>query len=237
MDKLWKSIGKNLRELCIICFTCLFRLFIIFVFLCLSRWIFLSHFGTVESPGLGNGELGDGRLGCFSRREEDGWFHLSQVFKSIQYSIASGILMFGISDYFTRTWVIGSTWDKELINTVFDAQFQNIKAFYHLQIKVFCYRLWELTLQWTLWPADEDDEEELDDSEIKDKTWPKWKIWLDVEASREANHWLPWRPDQTKGQSEEDCEDPDRQVRCLLTTWWVGPNEICRWLLHVENGF
>ncbi|XP_016297609.1 protein NRDE2 homolog isoform X1 [Sinocyclocheilus anshuiensis] len=61
-------------------------------------------------------------------------------------------------------------------------------------------------------PGDDDDEEEQDDSEIKDKTWPKWKIWLDVEASREANHWLPWRPDKTKGQSEEDCEDPDRQV-------------------------
>uniref|UniRef100_A0A673LZD7 NRDE-2, necessary for RNA interference, domain containing n=1 Tax=Sinocyclocheilus rhinocerous TaxID=307959 RepID=A0A673LZD7_9TELE len=66
---------------------------------------------------------------------------------------------------------------------------------------------------WVIPPEpDEDDDEEQDDSEIKDKTWPKWKIWLDVEASREANHWLPWRPDKTKGQSEEDCEDPDRQV-------------------------
>ncbi len=54
----------------------------------------------------------------------------------MQCSIASAILMFGISDYFTRTWVIGSTCDKELTNTVFDAQFQNIKAFYHPQIKV-----------------------------------------------------------------------------------------------------
>ncbi|KAG7466228.1 hypothetical protein MATL_G00162580 [Megalops atlanticus] len=60
-------------------------------------------------------------------------------------------------------------------------------------------------------PDDDDDEEE-DASEVKDKTWPKWRIWLDVEASRESNHWLPWRPDKTKGQSEEDCEDPDRQV-------------------------
>ncbi|KAK2878739.1 hypothetical protein Q8A67_019530 [Cirrhinus molitorella] len=66
---------------------------------------------------------------------------------------------------------------------------------------------------WVIPPEpDDDDEEEQDDSEIKDKSWPKWKIWLDVEASREANHWLPWRPDKTKGQSEEDCEDPDRQV-------------------------
>ncbi|CAB1335387.1 unnamed protein product [Coregonus sp. 'balchen'] len=40
----------------------------------------------------------------------------------------------------------------------------------------------------------------------------KWRIWLDVETSREAIHWLPWRPDKTKGQSVEDCEDPDRQV-------------------------
>uniref|UniRef100_A0A672P4J7 NRDE-2, necessary for RNA interference, domain containing n=1 Tax=Sinocyclocheilus grahami TaxID=75366 RepID=A0A672P4J7_SINGR len=74
-----------------------------------------------------------------------------------------------------------------------------------------------------LWPADEDDDEEQDDSEIKDETWPKWKIWLDVEASREANHWLPWRPDKTKGQSEEDCEDPDRHV--LFDD--IGPSMIC----------
>ncbi|TRZ00694.1 hypothetical protein DNTS_009532 [Danionella cerebrum] len=55
-------------------------------------------------------------------------------------------------------------------------------------------------------------EEEQEEEEIKDKTWPKWKIWLNVEASREATQWLPWRPDKSKGQSEEDCEDPDRQV-------------------------
>lgn len=67
----------------------------------------------------------------------------------------------------------------------------------------------------TIKSADDDDDDELEDLEIKDKTWPKWKIWLDVEASREAKHWLPWRPDKTKGQSEEDCEDPDRQVRCI----------------------
>ncbi|CAM4645989.1 unnamed protein product [Leuciscus chuanchicus] len=66
---------------------------------------------------------------------------------------------------------------------------------------------------WVIPPEpDDEDEEEQDDSEIKDKTRPKWKIWLDVETSREANNWLPWRPDKTKGQSEEDCEDPDRQV-------------------------
>ncbi|XP_061109952.1 nuclear exosome regulator NRDE2 [Conger conger] len=60
-------------------------------------------------------------------------------------------------------------------------------------------------------PEDDDDDEE-DSSEVKDKSWPKWRIWLDVEASRESNHWLPWRPDKSKGQTEEDCEDPDRQV-------------------------
>ncbi|KAK1893452.1 Nuclear exosome regulator NRDE2 [Dissostichus eleginoides] len=37
-------------------------------------------------------------------------------------------------------------------------------------------------------------------------------VWLEVETCREAAHWLPWRPDKAKGQSEEDCEDPDRQV-------------------------
>ncbi|XP_050753929.1 nuclear exosome regulator NRDE2 isoform X1 [Gymnogyps californianus] len=62
-------------------------------------------------------------------------------------------------------------------------------------------------------PDDDDDEEEIDeDQEIKDKTLPKSHIWLDIEYSREARHWLPWRPDKTKKETEEDCEDPERQV-------------------------
>ncbi|NXL90840.1 NRDE2 protein, partial [Alectura lathami] len=60
---------------------------------------------------------------------------------------------------------------------------------------------------------DDDEEEEIDeDEEIKDKTLPKWHIWMDIEYSRESRHWLPWRPDKTKNQTEEDCEDPERQV-------------------------
>ncbi|KAG8449057.1 hypothetical protein GDO86_015928 [Hymenochirus boettgeri] len=60
---------------------------------------------------------------------------------------------------------------------------------------------------------EEDDEEEPDEEfNIKGKNWPKYKIWLDAECAREARHWLPWRPDPTKKQTEEDCEDPERQV-------------------------
>ncbi|XP_067153024.1 nuclear exosome regulator NRDE2 isoform X2 [Apteryx mantelli] len=59
---------------------------------------------------------------------------------------------------------------------------------------------------------DDDDEEIDEDQEIKNKTLPKWQIWLDIEYSREARQWLPWRPDKTKKQTEEDCEDPERQV-------------------------
>ncbi|XP_061215930.1 nuclear exosome regulator NRDE2 isoform X2 [Neopsephotus bourkii] len=60
---------------------------------------------------------------------------------------------------------------------------------------------------------DDDDDEEIDeDQEIKDKTLPRWQIWLDIEHSREARHWLPWRPDKNKTEAEEDCEDPERQV-------------------------
>ncbi|KAG6934970.1 NRDE-2, necessary for RNA interference, domain containing [Chelydra serpentina] len=59
---------------------------------------------------------------------------------------------------------------------------------------------------------DEDEEDVDEDQEIKDKTLPKWQIWLDIECSRETKHWLPWRPDKTKKQTEEDCEDPERQV-------------------------
>lgn len=63
---------------------------------------------------------------------------------------------------------------------------------------------------------DDEDEDIEDDTEVKDKTFPKWRIWLDVEASRETKNWLPWRPDKSKGQSEEDCEDPDRQVHFAI---------------------
>lgn len=63
---------------------------------------------------------------------------------------------------------------------------------------------------------DEEDEEE-EKEEVKDSSQPRHTIWLDVESSREAAHWLPWRPDKAKAQSEEDCEDPDRQV--LLSTF------------------
>ncbi|XP_071413781.1 nuclear exosome regulator NRDE2 isoform X1 [Pithys albifrons albifrons] len=66
---------------------------------------------------------------------------------------------------------------------------------------------------WVVLKDDDDDDEEIDeDEEIKDKTLPKWHIWLNVEYSREARHWLPWRPDKTKKETEEDCEDPERQV-------------------------
>ncbi|XP_059504943.1 nuclear exosome regulator NRDE2 isoform X1 [Stegostoma tigrinum] len=57
---------------------------------------------------------------------------------------------------------------------------------------------------------DEDEEEDIE--EVKDKTLPKWQLWLQVESSRDSKHWLPWRADTGKGQAEEDCEDPDRQV-------------------------
>ncbi|XP_033991146.1 nuclear exosome regulator NRDE2 isoform X2 [Trematomus bernacchii] len=60
--------------------------------------------------------------------------------------------------------------------------------------------------------AEEEEEEEEDGEEVKDRSQPRWTVWLEVETCREAAHWLPWRPDKAKGQSEEDCEDPDRQV-------------------------
>ncbi|XP_042548431.1 nuclear exosome regulator NRDE2 isoform X1 [Dipodomys spectabilis] len=61
-------------------------------------------------------------------------------------------------------------------------------------------------------PDEDDDEPEEDDQEIKDKTLPRWQIWLAAERSRDQRHWRPWRPDKTKKQTEDDCEDPERQV-------------------------
>uniref|UniRef100_A0A3Q3DW62 NRDE-2, necessary for RNA interference, domain containing n=1 Tax=Hippocampus comes TaxID=109280 RepID=A0A3Q3DW62_HIPCM len=79
-------------------------------------------------------------------------------------------------------------------------------------------------------------EEEEEEEEVKDRSQPRWTVWLDVESSREAAHWLPWRPEKAKGQSEDDCEDPERQV--LFDD--IGPSLIClsspelqlRFLLH-----
>ncbi|XP_004559358.3 nuclear exosome regulator NRDE2 [Maylandia zebra] len=76
---------------------------------------------------------------------------------------------------------------------------------------------------WLQPTAEEEEEEEEDEEEVKDRTQPRGTIWLDVESSREATDWLPWRPDKAKGQSEEDCEDPDRQV--LFDD--IGPSLIC----------
>uniref|UniRef100_A0A3B4YRT7 NRDE-2, necessary for RNA interference, domain containing n=1 Tax=Seriola lalandi dorsalis TaxID=1841481 RepID=A0A3B4YRT7_SERLL len=86
------------------------------------------------------------------------------------------------------------------------------------------WKAWMLQQERGGWlqPNDEEEEEE-DEEEVKDRSQPRRTVWLDVEASREAAHWLPWRPDKAKGQSEEDCEDPDRQV--LFDD--IGPSLIC----------
>ncbi|KAG7252404.1 hypothetical protein CRUP_010612 [Coryphaenoides rupestris] len=78
-----------------------------------------------------------------------------------------------------------------------------------------------------LQPNEEDDEDEEEEGdEVKDRAQPKWAIWLNVEASREAAHWLPWRPDKTKGQSVlfDDIgpslihlASPELQLRLLLS--------------------
>lgn len=59
---------------------------------------------------------------------------------------------------------------------------------------------------------DDDDDPEGDEQEIRDKTLPRWQVWLAAERSRDQRHWRPWRPDKTKKQTEEDCEDPERQA-------------------------
>ena len=38
------------------------------------------------------------------------------------------------------------------------------------------------------------------------------KTWLTLEKSRMARHWLPWRPNVRDGETEEDCEDPERLI-------------------------
>ncbi|XP_066200286.1 nuclear exosome regulator NRDE2 [Saccopteryx leptura] len=61
-------------------------------------------------------------------------------------------------------------------------------------------------------PDEEEDDPEDDEQEIREKTLPRWQVWLAAERSRDQRHWRPWRPDKTRKQTEEDCEDPERQV-------------------------
>ena len=77
---------------------------------------------------------------------------------------------------------------------------------------------WALMESWVFscLEDDDDDEPEDDDQEIGDKTLPRWQIWLALERARDQRHWRPWRPDKTKKQTEDDCEDPERQASTPL---------------------
>ncbi|CAG2236937.1 unnamed protein product [Mytilus edulis] len=50
------------------------------------------------------------------------------------------------------------------------------------------------------------------EQDIVKKEQLKWKIWKEIEITRQSAHWLPWRPDLSKDETEEDCEDLDRLV-------------------------
>ncbi|KAL3873561.1 hypothetical protein ACJMK2_036660 [Sinanodonta woodiana] len=75
---------------------------------------------------------------------------------------------------------------------------------------------------WQYWIRNKDHVEQLvpqisvdiDEAEdmIISRKLPRWQTWLEIEVMRENNHWLPWQPDLTKNETEEDCEDIDRLV-------------------------
>ncbi|XP_041351727.1 nuclear exosome regulator NRDE2-like [Gigantopelta aegis] len=60
-------------------------------------------------------------------------------------------------------------------------------------------------------PVISEDTLELEE-EIISQQLPKCDTWLRIETLRESFHWLPWRPDVSKNETEEDCEDLDRLV-------------------------
>jgi len=53
--------------------------------------------------------------------------------------------------------------------------------------------------------------EELEEAVIE-KQEAHHTTWLQIEALRDQRYWLPWKPDLEQGQTEEDCEDPERIV-------------------------
>lgn len=54
--------------------------------------------------------------------------------------------------------------------------------------------------------------DENDDEIAVEKDQPMWKNWLQVESSQERRQLYPWKPDRETGQTEEDCDDPERLV-------------------------
>ncbi|XP_033736392.1 LOW QUALITY PROTEIN: nuclear exosome regulator NRDE2-like [Pecten maximus] len=53
---------------------------------------------------------------------------------------------------------------------------------------------------------------EQEEQDLLARNDPKWKMWLNMERLRESVHWLPWRPDVSKDETEEDCQDVERLV-------------------------
>lgn len=41
---------------------------------------------------------------------------------------------------------------------------------------------------------------------------PRFQVWLEIEKRRQDAHCLAWKPDESKGEQDDDCEDPDRLV-------------------------
>ncbi|XP_005107028.1 nuclear exosome regulator NRDE2 [Aplysia californica] len=76
---------------------------------------------------------------------------------------------------------------------------------------------------WAKWTDDDSDNavagaelpsvstDELEDAVVQE-SFSRAMKWLKMEKIRQNAHWLPWRPDESKGDTEEDCEDPDRLV-------------------------
>ena len=56
------------------------------------------------------------------------------------------------------------------------------------------------------------DEEDVDPDVLMIAGQSVPQAWLTLEVHRTVEQCLPWRPDETKGESEEDCTDPDRLV-------------------------
>jgi hypothetical protein len=39
-----------------------------------------------------------------------------------------------------------------------------------------------------------------------------WQRWIQLETWREQAHWRPWVPNEAAGETDDDCDDPDRMV-------------------------
>lgn len=76
-------------------------------------------------------------------------------------------------------------------------------------------------------------DEEIESVVVGSNSYDIHHTWVSMEKSRNNRHWLPWRANLNIGETDDDCEDPDRGVLSddVISSLFRLTNEKNRFLL------